>query len=279
MKHAMIQNLKYVLFAGVIALGISAYAAPFANPAGSAPSGNVSAPLHTGPDQIKDGGLSVGTFAAFKNAQFSQQAFFNGTINGVADDDGNSWLNLGDANRLVNASVAGNIGATDYIKSTPLSNDASKILCAKTDGTITLCDQTAAPQASYTIYNQTLVYPYPDYAISPGFPDYYNNQSKGPHVAVCMSGTAKQGTDYVVKWGPLNSRSTRTVTIPLGQNCSPDETGSQTGTGRIVWSAPHTLTSDPVNVCVYKADDKNYLATPYQGVSITVDPAVRCTDN
>ncbi|MEO5646359.1 MAG: hypothetical protein ABIO57_01145 [Candidatus Paceibacterota bacterium] len=140
MKHTLLHNLTYVTFGLIVALGLNMVsAASWIGPNASSPSGNIAIPLHTGPAQIKDGGLSVDTFLASQNAQFGQQVFFKGMVRGGTPTDSSSTVQFGTGSNATNITATGNVSAVSSISSSSVANTSSSPLCATTNGTIILC--------------------------------------------------------------------------------------------------------------------------------------------
>jgi hypothetical protein len=168
MKKTLIHNLFYVILGLALAFTLSvSFAADFTGPTASAPGGNVPTPLHTGPDQVKDGGLSVNGFIANQNAQFKQQVFLNGTVLGGSptNNEASSAINIGDQNTPTNISVSGGLSAHSYLQSSSVANSSNLSLCATSNGTIVNCsaatvldDPTIAPigpVGGFTFNNET----------------------------------------------------------------------------------------------------------------------------
>ncbi len=139
-KTTLLDNLKFIAFGLVVAAGLSLVHADFPAPTTTPPGANIDVPLHTGPSQVKDGGLSVGSFIANDNAQFKQQTFLNGTVFGgsPANAQTSSTVAIGDVNRA-SISVNGDLSAIGGIKNDSVANANSSALCADTGGTIILC--------------------------------------------------------------------------------------------------------------------------------------------
>ncbi len=139
MKKTLITNLKYLAFALVVAFGTSALA-DWANPGAAAPSGNIAAPLHVGPYQIKDGGLSVNGFAAYNNSAFSQHITLDGIVRGGVPTDTTSTVTFGNPAVATTMLVSGNIASNSYIQSLSVANTANNTLCADAVGAIYTCN-------------------------------------------------------------------------------------------------------------------------------------------
>jgi hypothetical protein len=279
MKKTLLTNLKFIAFGLVVAAGISVAAAGTWNgPTATAPANNVDVPIHVGPDQRKTtgnctsfncGGLSVGAFSVFQNAEFDDQVYFNGMIRGGAPIPAttDSKVTFGDGGHLVNGVTTGDLNATGALQSQAISNTQSTPVCAASDGTIYLCGGTppAAP-GSYVVYSQKLVYPMPDYAYTASGPRYIVN--------VCLNGAAKRPLSFTVNYTDDGGRAqVATATVRSGQTCS-DLPSSQSSIE--YQSAPHTIVGDAQLACTYEGSDTTYQAPPYQGYAVTVDRAVRC---
>jgi hypothetical protein len=145
MKYTFPKNTRYLLFGIAMASAISiASAATFNAPTAAAPAANIPVPLHVGPDQVKNGDLSVNTFSAMANAQFKQQTFLNGTVFGStpSNTQSASTVPIGDSTTPENAKVSDSISAVGHIQSAKTANSSSQNLCAGTDGTIVTCSKT-----------------------------------------------------------------------------------------------------------------------------------------
>jgi hypothetical protein len=147
MKQQILSNLKYLAFGLVLAVAVGSIHAQTTTP----PGGNIDAPLHTGPSQIKDGGLSVNAFAAYQDASFNQQVFFNGAVFGGQPGAGSSTVSIGDANAPANIAADGAENTSGTITSASVANQSNHTLCADTSGTIIICGN-AAPAPTPTSY-------------------------------------------------------------------------------------------------------------------------------
>ena len=139
MKTTLLNNLKYLLIGSILVGTIGLAYAAFPMPSAAAPGNNIDVPVHTGPAQVKNGGLSVNTFLANDNAQFKQQTFLNGTVFGGTPGLSTSTVAIGDGTAPANITVNGNVSAAQYIQSTSVANGDSSNLCATTNGTIVTC--------------------------------------------------------------------------------------------------------------------------------------------
>ena len=135
----LLNNLKYITLGLIVALAIGVTHASFTLPTTTPPGANVATPLHTGPDQVKDAGLSVNTFLATQNAAFKQQTFLNGTVFGGKPGDASSTVSIGDSTAPANVAVNGNLSAATFLQSSSVANTSASNLCATADGTIVTC--------------------------------------------------------------------------------------------------------------------------------------------
>lgn len=157
MRQNFFTNLKYLAL-GIILVGIVGLAhADFPMPAASAPANTIDVPVHTGPTQVKDGGLSVGTFLANQNAQFKQQTFLKGTVFGGTPGLSTSTVAIGDGIAPANIVVNGNVSAAQYIQSTSVANGNSSNLCATANGTIVTCTVGATNTPTITVLGNAVV--------------------------------------------------------------------------------------------------------------------------
>ena len=138
-KQTLLINTKYIIFGLIVALSVGFIHADFPSPTATPPGANIATPLHTGPDQVKDAGLSVNTFLANQNAAFKQQTFLNGTVFGGNPGDATSTVVVGDTTLPANIAVNGNLSAASFIQSTSVANASSSNLCASPNGTIVTC--------------------------------------------------------------------------------------------------------------------------------------------
>ncbi len=149
MKHKIIPQLLILISGIVLAVGASyVHAALFTEPTGAPVMSNKDVPIHVGADQVKNGGLSVGTFLANQNAQFDQQVFLGGTtarmVRGGAPATANSTVNIGGFNvdnsvDRVKTMVDGSVFANS-LEGTDLSNNSSRKVCANAAGKLVLCE-------------------------------------------------------------------------------------------------------------------------------------------
>jgi len=148
MKQKLLHNLKFIILGVLLAAGLTfAYADGWVAPTAAAPAGNIDVPLHDGPTQVKDGGLSVGVFAVGQDAQFAQSTYLTGMVLGGTPGLVNSEVSIGgvDAegtNHTIPVTVAGDVDATGAISNDIVKNANNSNLCAGTDGTIGLCTVT-----------------------------------------------------------------------------------------------------------------------------------------
>lgn len=147
MKKTLLTNLKYIAFGLVVAFGASALA-QWTPPVAPAPSSNMPVPLHSGPSQVKLGGLSLGTLGVFGAASLEQDVYFKGVVRGGTPADADSTVRFGDAiaGTVANTAITGAVNAQDYIQSGSVANAENKTLCANETGTIIFC--TGQPSSS-----------------------------------------------------------------------------------------------------------------------------------
>lgn len=149
MKKTLLQNIKIITFAIVLALGVSyAMGRDWVNqPAGSPPS-NYTAPIDTGSlDQIKTGDLTVNQFEAMQDSVFALGAYLQGVVRGgKLGDTGPTTLQFGDASRVVDSRFSGTVTVGGDMTTTALANNSVTPLhiCADTTGTLVLCNPPAA---------------------------------------------------------------------------------------------------------------------------------------
>lgn len=141
MKKTPIQLIA-LLIAIVFLAGIThAYIAP----TGAAGTTNTDGPLTaTSVDEVKAGGLGVGTFLAKKNSLFQQNVFLNASIRGGTPTNSiNIPVKFGDSTYKVDTAFTGTVGITGVYQSDMLkTGGGKKPLCATVDGTIYICGQT-----------------------------------------------------------------------------------------------------------------------------------------
>ncbi|HWC57506.1 MAG TPA: hypothetical protein VG621_00940 [Candidatus Paceibacterota bacterium] len=133
-------------FGILLSVGLSYATSTWTAPSQTPPSGNLPPPVNeiVNGDQIKNGDLSVDGFIAAKDAQFDQELFLNGIVRGGVPGDTSSTVHIGgkDTSGVVHnvtVNVEGNVSATDYIRSSPLSNTQTDNVCATASGTLVLC--------------------------------------------------------------------------------------------------------------------------------------------
>ncbi len=140
--------------------------------ANTAPTPLVSIPVHTGLDQVKTGGLSVGTFIANQGASLKQETYFNGPLRGGTPADPHSQIAIGDTTTPVSATINGVVDAFAGLSSGALAH-TSQIpipVCADDTGTLGFCTirdyctniagvQSTIPQGMIYKSLNTCVYP------------------------------------------------------------------------------------------------------------------------
>lgn len=139
MKKNILTNLKYLAFALVLALGTSVLA-DWISPIAVSPAGNRAVPLHVGPYQVKDSGLSVNGFAAYQNSSFNQHLALKGVVRGGVPTDTTSTVMFGRADAPTNVIISGNVASKLYLQSQSVANNVNKTLCADAGGAIHTCE-------------------------------------------------------------------------------------------------------------------------------------------
>ncbi len=138
-------SLALLVFAIGVSYVFAAFPAPTSAPATTIP------PVHTGADQVKQGDLSVQTFAAANSVAFNggpTSVWFEKSIRGVNPTDPtvpllDSTVRFGGTSRngTYNTSIVanGNIGTTYGFTASSLQNTLSSNLCADATGKIVTC--------------------------------------------------------------------------------------------------------------------------------------------
>src|ERR1700744_5978848 len=96
----MKQHLKklLILIPLVFVAGAAFAAYSFVGPTAAPTSNNTDAPLDiSSTNQIKNGGLAVGTFQARSGSDFAQQSQFTGLVNGGTAGSTNSTITIGNS--------------------------------------------------------------------------------------------------------------------------------------------------------------------------------------
>ena len=138
---------KISILAGSLALvtliGVSA---DWSAPTAPAVTDNLAVPIHEGLDQVKDQGLSVNGFIAYKNAAFLQDIYLYGPVIGRTDGEvrfgGTSTDGLSTLHE-VTLNVNGKTSAVGAITEGSVANTSDSHLCADTTGKIVTCDSGA----------------------------------------------------------------------------------------------------------------------------------------
>jgi hypothetical protein len=140
-KKQIFHNLTFILFGFIVlfTLGLAHASSTFIDATSSAPNNNIDVPLHTGPDQVKNGSISVDTFSAYQNASFFQQVFLTGAVFGGHPGDASSTLYVGTGPLPTNLAADGAIQVAGSITSGSVANQNSGALCADANGNIILC--------------------------------------------------------------------------------------------------------------------------------------------
>lgn len=105
------------------------------------PTSSVSIPVHAGLDQVKTGGLSVGTFIANQGASFAQDVYFNGPVRGGTPADPHSQITIGDTTNVVSATINGAVDAFAGLSSGALAHTSQNPVpvCTDNNGTLGFC--------------------------------------------------------------------------------------------------------------------------------------------
>jgi len=146
MKKTLLTNFIFVVVGLVVTIGISyAYAGIFKDAQRNAPYANMEIPLHAGFDQVKNAGLSVGTFAAYQDAYFDQSAFLRGIVYGGIPGNTNSTVALGSATAPVGVAAVGDVAVAGNFQSDSLKNaNGGAPVCADGTGKFYLCAVTGS---------------------------------------------------------------------------------------------------------------------------------------
>jgi hypothetical protein len=159
MKKQLLQIIGLSLFAVLIASVASAYTPPSA----AAPAGNTDGPLTVGSaNQIKAGGLTVGTFQARENAYFDKNVLFNGLIRGGTPNAA-APVKIGDSAAKTSVALSGTMNIDGYYQSDSLkTGGGKKPLCSDDNGVLYICGGTvpALPSKSKSV-NLYAGYVYP----------------------------------------------------------------------------------------------------------------------
>jgi hypothetical protein len=120
-----------------IAIGVSAYGGP----SGAPTTNNTPGPVSIGPlNEVKNGGLSVTTFAARGDSLFGQDVYFGGQVVGGFPSATTSAIAIGDTTTAVATVVSGSLRAATAQSDTLSHSDTNvKPVCALADGTFVLC--------------------------------------------------------------------------------------------------------------------------------------------
>jgi hypothetical protein len=140
------------IIAVIFAIGLSYVSAAWTNPSGTPPSANLAAPVNASVvDQVKEEGLSVGTFVANQDSHFFQRVHFRGLLNGGTPGASNATLHIGgvstdtDTNTYrVAADIRGSVKSQGTLGATELINSSLNSLCADYAGHVILCTPPAA---------------------------------------------------------------------------------------------------------------------------------------
>lgn len=152
MKNEIKKNLIVVFFGGALVYALSFASAAFTEPTGGAPTNNIDSPVTVlSPGQVKNGGLSVGTFLANGTAEFQQKTFFPGSLKGQNPLGGDDVLRVGgldyatSVTKYVDATATGNVHTEQTLGSAELVTQKKSRLCADDEGHVVFCPQLAVP--------------------------------------------------------------------------------------------------------------------------------------
>lgn len=155
MKNQIKKNLIVILFGGALVYALNVASAAFVEPKGSAPTNNIDTPVTVLPQsQIKNGGLSVGTFLANGVSVFQQHTFFPGTIKGQDAGGTDAALQIGGTDTTtgttlsVDATATGNVHSDKSLGSVELVTQKKSRLCGDDQGHVVFCPQLAPALAN-----------------------------------------------------------------------------------------------------------------------------------
>ncbi len=138
LSQLLIASAALVLLAGIA----HAYTPPKSAPG----AGNTDAPITTAStNQVKSGGLSVGTFVAQKDADFEQMTFLNGMVlGGSSSDTTDKPVTFGSSASKVNVLFTGRLEVKGVYQSDSLkTGGGKKPICANADGVLYICDNSS----------------------------------------------------------------------------------------------------------------------------------------
>jgi hypothetical protein len=153
MKHRIVQHLKLIGIALVLA-GIASYvhATVATPPPANPPANNTTFPIHVGASsQQKLGGLGVDAFNALQSAQFESNLYLEGSVQGNNLSGSTSTVFFGEpvsSAPRVAAAVTGSLTTNAQLRAGLLSNNDNKSVCADSTGRLILCE--SAPRVILT---------------------------------------------------------------------------------------------------------------------------------
>ncbi len=144
---------KYFIILTIVLALIAAGAYAYTNPTATAPGGNTDEPIDIGCTygvnnpctgvQVKNGGLSVGTFQSRYSARFRQKLYLTGLVRGGHPADTNSTVQFGGvwggANFATVVNVTKEVTVDGTIKVERLGGTGTSNVCAGMDGTFVRC--------------------------------------------------------------------------------------------------------------------------------------------
>jgi hypothetical protein len=139
-KKQLLQLILCALALVFIATMTHAYSIPLGSQAGAI---NTDMPINVGSaDQVKSGGLTVGTFQAQGNSYFAQTVLFNGLIRGGSTAAAKPVAFGGPANKVDVLFTGGVAIDGTYQSDTLKTGGGKKPLCADGNGTLYICGAT-----------------------------------------------------------------------------------------------------------------------------------------
>lgn len=217
--YRMKKNIPFIttlLFTAVLSIGIS-YAA-WNTPSVVPPSNNIASPVTALPvSQVKNGDLSVNTFAALGNGSFKQRVLFNGTILALDPSTNTPTFRIGGINSAgatvsVNTTVSHDVVSQETIGSSKLKNTTLSPLCSDGSGNVVLCGSApVAPRVGTAVSSMcdacTVLYvASPATSIRPGASVYTDQNLTTPYSNTTIGD--QNGTVYL-----LNGNQVSTSTV------------------------------------------------------------------
>ncbi len=146
MKHRIVQHLKLIVLASILA-GIATYvhATVATPPPANPPASNTVFPIHVGASsQQKMGGLGVDSFNALQAAQFESNLYLENEVLGGTPSGANSTVYFGESVASaprVAAAITGSLTTAGRLRANLLANTDTKSVCADSTGRLILCDE------------------------------------------------------------------------------------------------------------------------------------------